>query len=170
MHARRGQMLVHLRSCASKKGDDMGASPDRLACIKTAPRLAVTLNRLGAAIQGAPKKPYEAGGVLAGGSARPIRPGGEKRPISVLRFKDFRGFDSSRILNSRGGTPRPIGISPEILSQQILVGIILVGRLGVGSPGREMWRLPLCRRGRFAPEKNGHLLGPKPRISQLVIP
>ena len=31
----------------------------------------------------------------------------------------------------RGGTLMPIGNFPEVLSQRILVGIILVGRLGV---------------------------------------
>ena len=44
---------------------------------------------------------------------------------------DFRGFDSSIILIIRGGIPRPTGDFPESLSQAILVGIILVGRLGV---------------------------------------
>ena len=44
---------------------------------------------------------------------------------------DFRGFDSSIILDLRGGIPRPIGNFPESLSQAILAGIILVGRLGV---------------------------------------
>ena len=44
---------------------------------------------------------------------------------------DFRGFDSSRILISRGGIPRPVRDLPEIFSQAILVGIFLVGRLGV---------------------------------------
>ena len=50
-----------------------------------------------------------------------------------LRTKilDVRGFDSSRLLILRGGIPRPIGNSPESLSQAILVGIILVGTLGV---------------------------------------
>ena len=33
--------------------------------------------------------------------------------------------------NFWGGIPRPIGDFPESLSQAILVGIILVGRLGV---------------------------------------
>ena len=46
---------------------------------------------------------------------------------------DFGGFDSSRILTLRSGIPRPIGNFPERLSQAILVGIILVGRLGVRS-------------------------------------
>ena len=44
---------------------------------------------------------------------------------------DFRGFDSSVILILRGGIPRPIGNSPESLSQAILAGIMLVGKLGV---------------------------------------
>ena len=44
---------------------------------------------------------------------------------------DFRGFDSSIILILRSGITRTIGNSPEVLSQAILVGIILVGRLGV---------------------------------------
>ena len=50
-----------------------------------------------------------------------------------LRTKilDFRGIDSSRILIVRGGILKSIGNFPERLSQQILVGIILVGRLGV---------------------------------------
>ena len=44
---------------------------------------------------------------------------------------DFRGFDSSIILSFRAGIPRPIGNSPESLSQAILAGIMLVGELGV---------------------------------------
>ena len=44
---------------------------------------------------------------------------------------DFRGFDSSRILILRGGIPRPIGDSPECLTQAMLVGVMLVGRLSV---------------------------------------
>ena len=50
---------------------------------------------------------------------------------SPTNIVDFRGFGSSRILISRGGIPRPKGNSPESLSQAILVGIVLVGRLGV---------------------------------------
>ena len=63
-------------------------------------------------------------------SGAALSPGG----TANLRTKilDFRGFDSSRILILRGGIPRPIGISPEIVSQAILVGMILVVRLGVG--------------------------------------
>ena len=44
------------------------------------------------------------------------------------KLLDFRGFDSSRIVISRGGIPRSIGNLPESSSQRILVGIILVGR------------------------------------------
>ena len=54
------------------------------------------------------------------------------RSPANLRTKilDFGGFDSSRILILRGGIPRPKGNCLESLSQGILVGIILVGRLG----------------------------------------
>ena len=45
---------------------------------------------------------------------------------------NFRGLDSSTILNLRGGMPRPIGNFPESLTQAILVDVMLVvGRLGV---------------------------------------
>ena len=46
------------------------------------------------------------------------------------KILDFRGFDPSGILTSTGGIPRPMKF-PKSLSQAILVGIILVGRLGV---------------------------------------
>ena len=59
---------------------------------------------------------------------------------------DFRGFDSSMILCSRGGIPRPIGNFPECLSQAILVWIMLVGRLSVTSGGAVLLDLP--REGR----------------------
>ena len=44
---------------------------------------------------------------------------------------DFIGFYSSTILILRGGIPRRKGNFPESLSQAMLVGLILVGRLGV---------------------------------------
>ena len=47
------------------------------------------------------------------------------------KILEVRGFDSSRILVLRDGIPRPIGSFLESLSQAILVGIILVKRLGV---------------------------------------
>ena len=50
---------------------------------------------------------------------------------------DFRGFDSSIIFKLRGGIPRPIGNLPESLSQAILVGITLVGKLAVPESGRQ---------------------------------
>ena len=43
---------------------------------------------------------------------------------------DFRGFDSSIILILRGGILMSNGDFLESLSQAILVGILLVGRLG----------------------------------------
>ena len=57
-----------------------------------------------------------------------------RRSMANLRttIMDFLGFDSSRIWIPRGGIPRPIGGNfPEILSQRILAGRFLVGRLGV---------------------------------------
>ena len=45
---------------------------------------------------------------------------------------DFRGFDSSIVLTERGEIPKPIGNLSESLSQAILAGTILAGRLGVG--------------------------------------
>ena len=44
---------------------------------------------------------------------------------------EFRGFDSSIILIIRGGILMSIGDFLESLSHAILVGIMLVGRLGV---------------------------------------
>ena len=52
-------------------------------------------------------------------------------PISVLTLWIFRGLDSSITLILRGGILMSIRNFPEILSQAILVGIMLVGRLGV---------------------------------------
>ena len=47
-------------------------------------------------------------------------------PTSIV---DFRGFDSSILLFSRGGVPRPTGNLPESWSQAVLARIMLVGRL-----------------------------------------
>ena len=47
------------------------------------------------------------------------------------KIMDFRGFDSSIILFLSGGVLMSIGDFPESESQAILVGIMLVGRLGV---------------------------------------
>ena len=44
---------------------------------------------------------------------------------------DVRGFDSSIILNLRGGILRPTGDFLESLSEAMLVGIMLVGRFCV---------------------------------------
>ena len=62
------------------------------------------------------------------------------RPISLLRFSMSEGLTQQN-LNLSGGILMSIEISPEVLSQQILVGIILVGRLGVLHESRE------CRKG-----------------------
>ena len=50
---------------------------------------------------------------------------------SPTNIVEFRGFDSSIILILRGGILRPIRDFPESLSQAMLVGVMLVGRLGV---------------------------------------
>ena len=49
----------------------------------------------------------------------------------------FRGFDASVILIQRGGILIPIGDFPESLSRAMLVGVVLVGRLGVEHDARE---------------------------------
>ena len=52
-------------------------------------------------------------------------------PNLRTNIRNVRGFYSSIILILRGGIPRPIGNFLESLSQVILVGIMLVGRLGI---------------------------------------
>ena len=61
----------------------------------------------------------------------------EHRGLANLRAKilDFRWLYSSIIWILRGGILMLIGNLPESLSQGILVGIILVGRLGVDVRG-----------------------------------
>ena len=53
------------------------------------------------------------------------------RPISGLGFWISEGLDSGIILMSRGGFLLSIGKSPDIWSQRISAGTILVGRVGV---------------------------------------
>ena len=71
--------------------------------------------------------------VEEGPDVRAVGVAEEKRPTANLRTKilDIRGFDSSIIFILRAGILMSIGNFPEVLSQRILVGIILVGRLGV---------------------------------------
>ena len=59
-------------------------------------------------------------------------------PNLPTNINGFRGFDSSIILISRGGILMPKGNFPESSSQAMLVGTMLLGRLGVrlsGPPG-----------------------------------
>ena len=68
------------------------------------------------------------------------------------KIPDFSVFDSSIILIVQGGILMTIGKLPESLSQAILAGVILVGRLGAASiggsnlaarrclPSRRTWR------------------------------
>ena len=58
----------------------------------------------------------------------------EGATVNLPKALDFRGFDSSRISNFRGGILLSTGNFPEMLSQASLAGIILVGRLGVAGP------------------------------------
>ena len=62
----------------------------------------------------------------------PALPGGISNDLPT-KILDFRGFDSSRILIVRGGILMSIGNFPESLTQAILVGRFLVGRLGVSN-------------------------------------
>ena len=80
-----------------------------------------------------------------------------------LRTKilDFRGLDSSRILILRSGILMSIGHFPEVLSQRILVGTILVGRLGVSGAGRA------CARKSGAPRGRARLHPRRPRCPAL---
>ena len=59
---------------------------------------------------------------------------------------DFRGFDSSIILIIRGGILRPIGDAPESLTQAMLVGEILVGRMGAGKLLELAWEVESSRK------------------------
>ena len=58
--------------------------------------------------------------------------------LRTNRIMDFRGLDSSIILILRGGILMSVGDFLESLSQAILVGIILVGRLGVRRKARKI--------------------------------
>ena len=72
---------------------------------------------------------YSLRSIKDGSAQAPLRYSGV-RPISALRLWISEGFTQAESEFVRGGIPRPIGNSPESLSQAILVGIILVGRLG----------------------------------------
>ena len=103
-------------------------------------RLGVVRLASDAAEQPSDRRPASIPSVLGCGRERDLcrswsREGEDMRANLRTKILDFRGFDSSRILILRGGILMSIGNFPEILSQRILVGIILVGRLGVfGAP------------------------------------
>ena len=63
--------------------------------------------------------------------------GGVRVHLRSAKMLYFRGFDSSIILNSRGGIVRSIRNFPECLSQAILLGmmITLIGRVGAPEGG-----------------------------------
>ena len=62
-----------------------------------------------------------------------------RRPTANLRTKtpSFRGSDPRIVLISRGGILMSMGMFPESLSQAILVGIVLIGRLRVAPARRD---------------------------------
>ena len=86
----------------------------------------------------------------------PSRQGAPRIPLRTAtnlctKILDFRRFDSSRILILRGGILMPVRNFPELLSQRILAGIVLVGRLGLAAhpasaarPDRRQLREQLC--------------------------
>lgn len=86
------------------------------------------------------------------------------RSISVLRFWNQRGFDSNMILILGVGIIMSIGSFSEMLSQCILVGKVLVGRLGIACPiAFSVGLVPdlaLCRLRQFLPAGFPHL--PRP--------
>ena len=63
-------------------------------------------------------------------------------PNLPTNIVDFKGLDSSAIFISKGGILMSIGNLPESLSQAMLVGIMLVGRLGVAL--QDFFRAHLC--------------------------
>ena len=63
-----------------------------------------------------------------------ISTGNASTPDLPTNIAGFRGFDSSVILILRVGILRYEGIFPESLSQAMLVGVMLAGRLGVVRP------------------------------------
>ena len=88
-----------------------------------------------------------------------------------LRTKilDFRRFDSSRILILRGGILRPIGNFLESLSQAIIVGVILVGRLGVMASASTRDPLPAGADTQTRTERIGRFTRTAPGRSALAI-
>ena len=70
----------------------------------------------------------------------------DKRDMASLptNIVGFRGFDSSIMLFLRGGILRPKGDFLESLSHAMLVGTMLVGRLGVHAPKHTRERAWIC--------------------------
>ena len=72
------------------------------------------------------------------GSPKARWPGSKHMATSAnlhTKILDFRGFDSSIISSLRGGILMSVGDFLEVLSQGILAGVILVGRLGAVGTG-----------------------------------
>ena len=90
------------------------------------------------------------------------------RLTASLRNKilDVRGLDSSIILMLRVGILMSIGNFMEILSQRILAGIILVGRLGAAHLVRRAQAIQSA--GQWAAELRGQAKAAKARTSVVV--
>ena len=70
--------------------------------------------------------------LLQSGTATVAKDGRDSDTANLrTNIEDFRGFDSGIIWILRGGIPRPTGNFLESLSQAMLVGVMLVGRLCV---------------------------------------
>ena len=67
-------------------------------------------------------------GKALGESEPTLRRATPNLPTNIVGFREF---DSSTILIYRGGIPRHLGDFPESLSPAMLLGTMLVGRLGV---------------------------------------
>ena len=129
-----GDGCVH-DGAATWKGTDVGDGIHHLRAHR--PELPSGIGGLEGVLEGRQRSWSPATGTCRLRRARladnPGRVSAARSCTTSLRTKilDFRGFDSSIILKLRGGILMSTGNIPEIVSQQIFVGIILVGRLVV---------------------------------------
>ena len=154
---------MHLRICACSRGHALNEQ----SVVPSTPVLRTMLEGLArsqAAVRAARRAELRPPAARHG--VRPIAPGFSygQSPYST-NIMDFRGFDSSIILILRGGIRMSIGDFPECLSHAILVGIMLVGRLGVAPLLCPPWE-----GGRGAPSCSRHALAKSSPIETLVVP
>ena len=82
----------------------------------------------------------------------------EPTPNLPTNIVDFRGFDSSTILNLRGGILMSIGDFPESLSQAMLVGVMFVEGLGVSDDTDDQGSPSHCHERAFSLLKRRHTI------------